>query len=141
MIIALYTVAAVIMAVGSLYLAWRNRNFCTFLGGAFFVSSLHLVLSLSCRRFGASVGDKFCRNTSGQRWPLYRAFHPLPALFLFWLRQEAKDLKRTICPLLSPHAPTKFSGCLIQKVILSKPGRITKMPKTEMTLIRLLIAP
>ena len=39
MIIALYTVAAVIMAVGSLYFAWRNKDFRKFLAGAFFVSS------------------------------------------------------------------------------------------------------
>jgi hypothetical protein len=39
MIIALYTAAAVIMAVGSLYFAWRNREFRKFLTGAFFVSS------------------------------------------------------------------------------------------------------
>jgi hypothetical protein len=37
MIIALYIVAAVIMAVGSLYLAWQNREFRKFLAGAFFV--------------------------------------------------------------------------------------------------------
>ena len=37
MIIALYTAAAVIMAVGSLYFAWRNRDFRK--AGAFFVSS------------------------------------------------------------------------------------------------------
>jgi hypothetical protein len=39
MIIALYITAAVIMAVGSLYFAWRNRDFRKFLAGAFFVSS------------------------------------------------------------------------------------------------------
>lgn len=39
MIFALYTVAAVIMATGSLYLAWRNSDFRKFLAGAFFVSS------------------------------------------------------------------------------------------------------
>jgi hypothetical protein len=39
MIIALYILAAVIMAVGSLYLAWQNREFRKFLAGAFFVSS------------------------------------------------------------------------------------------------------
>ena len=39
MIIALYITVAVIMAVGSLYFAWRNRNFRKFLAGAFFVSS------------------------------------------------------------------------------------------------------
>jgi hypothetical protein len=37
MIIALYIVAAVIMAVGSLYLAWQNREFRKFLASAFFV--------------------------------------------------------------------------------------------------------
>ena len=39
MIMALYIAAAVIMAVGSLYFAWRNRDFRKFLTGAFFVSS------------------------------------------------------------------------------------------------------
>jgi hypothetical protein len=39
MIIAFYTAAAIIMAVGSLYFAWRNRDFRKFLAGAFFVSS------------------------------------------------------------------------------------------------------
>ena len=39
MIIALYIAAAVIVAVGSLYFAWRNRDFRKFLAGAFFVSS------------------------------------------------------------------------------------------------------
>ena len=38
-IIVLYIAAAVIMAVGSLYFAWRNRDFRKFLAGAFFVSS------------------------------------------------------------------------------------------------------
>ncbi|MBR1133715.1 hypothetical protein [Bradyrhizobium iriomotense] len=39
MIIALYAAAAVIMAGGSLYFAWRDRGFRKFLAGAFFVSS------------------------------------------------------------------------------------------------------
>ena len=39
MIIAIYIAAAVIMAVGSLYFAWRNRDFRKFLAGAFLVSS------------------------------------------------------------------------------------------------------
>ena len=38
-IMALYIAAAIIMAVGSLYFAWRNRDFRKFLAGAFFVSS------------------------------------------------------------------------------------------------------
>src|SRR5262249_32323676 len=47
MIIALYIVAAVIMAIGSLYFAWRNRNFRKFLAGAFFVSSGFCSISIS----------------------------------------------------------------------------------------------
>jgi hypothetical protein len=39
MVIALYIAAGVIAAVGSLYLAWRSRDFRKFLAGAFFVSS------------------------------------------------------------------------------------------------------
>ena len=39
MILALNIAAAVIMAVGSLYFAWRSRDFRKFLAGAFFVSS------------------------------------------------------------------------------------------------------
>ena len=39
MIVALYITAAVIMAVGSLYFAWRNRDFRKLLAGAFCVSS------------------------------------------------------------------------------------------------------
>jgi hypothetical protein len=39
MIVALYIGAGLIMAVGSLYFAWRNRDFRKFLEGAFFVSS------------------------------------------------------------------------------------------------------
>jgi hypothetical protein len=39
MIVALYVAASVIMAVGSLYLAWRSRDVRKFLAGAFFVSS------------------------------------------------------------------------------------------------------
>ena len=39
MIIAFYVAAGVIMAVGSLYLAWRSRDVRKFLAGAFFVSS------------------------------------------------------------------------------------------------------
>ena len=39
MILTLYITAAVIMAFGSLYFAWRNRDFRKFLAGAFFVSS------------------------------------------------------------------------------------------------------
>ncbi len=39
MIVNLYIAAAVIMAAGSLYFAWRYRDFRKFLAGAFFVSS------------------------------------------------------------------------------------------------------
>jgi hypothetical protein len=43
MIIGLYVVAGFVMAVGSLYFAWRNRDFRKFLAGAFFVSSGTLI--------------------------------------------------------------------------------------------------
>jgi hypothetical protein len=39
MINAIYMAAAVSMAIGSLYFAWRNRDVRKFLAGAFFVSS------------------------------------------------------------------------------------------------------
>jgi hypothetical protein len=39
MITVVYIAAGVIAAVGSIYLAWRNREFRKFLAGAFFVSS------------------------------------------------------------------------------------------------------
>ena len=39
MIVALYIAAAAVMAAGSLYLAWRSRDFRKFMAGAFFVSS------------------------------------------------------------------------------------------------------
>src|SRR5262249_35057092 len=51
--IALYVAIAVVMAVGSLYFAWRNRDFRKFLAGWYFV------LSLSRRCFGSSVGTGF----------------------------------------------------------------------------------
>ena len=66
------------------------------------------VLSLSRRCFRASVGDKFCRNTSAQRWPLHRPFDPFLALSVFWLRNEAKGLKRTLLP--APIAALFFNG-------------------------------
>jgi hypothetical protein len=47
------------------------------------------VLFLSRRRFGAAVGDKFYRNTSGQRCPLHRPFHHLLLSFYSGFRQEA----------------------------------------------------
>jgi hypothetical protein len=39
MIVPLYIAAGVIMAIASLYLAWRYRDYRKFLAGAFFVSS------------------------------------------------------------------------------------------------------
>src|SRR5215475_3172336 len=65
MTIALYVAAAVIMAVGSLYFAWRNRDFRKFLAGAFFVSSGIL--------FYLYLADV----------SVHRPFHPLLPLFLF----------------------------------------------------------
>ncbi len=39
MIVSLYIAAGAVMAIGSLYLAWRYRDYRKFLAGAFFVSS------------------------------------------------------------------------------------------------------
>ncbi len=39
MVITFYIAAAIIMALGSLYFAWRNRDFRKFLAGALFVLS------------------------------------------------------------------------------------------------------
>ncbi|MBR0844794.1 hypothetical protein JQ607_31735 [Bradyrhizobium liaoningense] len=39
MTIVLYAAAGLLMAIGSLYFAWRSRDFRKFLAGAFFVSS------------------------------------------------------------------------------------------------------
>lgn len=39
MVIAIYVVAGIVMAVGSLCFAWWSRDFRKFLAGAFFVSS------------------------------------------------------------------------------------------------------
>jgi hypothetical protein len=43
MIIALYVIAGVIMAVGSIYFAWVYRDVRKFLAGAFFVSAGTLI--------------------------------------------------------------------------------------------------
>ena len=89
MIIALYIVAAVIMAVGSLYFAWHNRDFRKFLAGAFFVSSGILFYLYLADVSVPLLGTSFI-ETPDQRWPFNRPFHSLPALFLFWLRQASQ---------------------------------------------------
>jgi hypothetical protein len=69
MAVPLYIAAGVIMAIGSLYFAWRYRDYRKFLAGAFFVSSgtlLYLYLA------GVSVpllGTDFAATpaTSGAR--------------------------------------------------------------------------
>ena len=38
MVVIVYVVAGIVAAVGSLYFAWRSRDFRKFLAGAFFVS-------------------------------------------------------------------------------------------------------
>ena len=86
MIIALYVGAAVIMAVGSLYFAWRNTDFRKFLAGAFFVSSGILFYLYLADVSVPLLGTGFVETP--------HPFHPLLALFLFWLRQEANALKR-----------------------------------------------
>jgi hypothetical protein len=95
MIVALYIIAGVIMAVGSLYFAWRNRGFCKFLAGAFFVSSGILFYLYLADVSVPLLRTSFVGTAPDERRPFHRPFHPLQALFLFWLRQAAKGLKRT----------------------------------------------
>jgi hypothetical protein len=102
MIVALYIAAAAIMAAGSLYFAWRNRDFRKFLAGAFFISSGILFYLYLAGVFGTFVRYGFCRNTEDQRSSLDRAFYPLSGLSLFWLRQEAKDVKRRLHRVRGP---------------------------------------
>ena len=56
MIIALYTVVAVIMAVGSVYLAWQNREFRKFLAGAF--SRLAVLIGAPSRSYVRVMKDR-----------------------------------------------------------------------------------
>ena len=90
MIIALYVTAAVIMAVGGLYLAWQNRDVRKFLAGAFFVSSGILFYLYLANVSVPLLGTSFVETPqiSGGRSMVH--FHSLPALFLFWLRQGSQ---------------------------------------------------
>jgi hypothetical protein len=70
MIIALYTSAGVIMAVGSLYFTWRNSGFRKFLAGAFFVSSeilFYLYLADISVPLSGTGFEPGCVNPSGSR--------------------------------------------------------------------------
>src|SRR5215469_2403547 len=93
MIVALYIAGAVIMAVGSLYFAWRNRDFRKFLAGAFFVSSDILFYLYVADVSVPLLGTGFVEtpNISGGR--SICAFRPLPALFLFWVLQGDQGLR------------------------------------------------
>ena len=90
MIIALYIAAAVIMAVGSLYFAWRNRDFRKFLAGAFFVSSgimFYLYLAdVSVPLLGTSFVLTFFYETFRNR--IARARDTVSECF-FWLESRA----------------------------------------------------
>jgi hypothetical protein len=89
MIIALYMAAAVSMAVGSLYFAWRSRDFRKFLAGAFFVSSGILFYLYLADVPVPLLGTGFVETPQVSAAPLHRPFHPLLALFILWLHQEA----------------------------------------------------
>ena len=95
MIIAFYVAAALSSWLSVVSISPGKKGLSQISGRRILRIIGHFVLSLSRRCFGAFVGDRFCRNTADQRWPLHRPLHPLLALFLFWLRQEAKGLKRT----------------------------------------------
>src|SRR5215813_814818 len=88
--IALYAAAAGHHGSRELLFRLAKQGLSQISGGRILRIIGHFVLSLSRRCFGASVRDRFCRDTSDQRWALHRPFHPLFALFLLWLRQETK---------------------------------------------------
>ena len=90
MIIALYVTAAVIMAVGSLYLAWRNRDVRKFLAGAFFVSSGTLFYFYLANVSVPLLGTSFVETPQISGGRSIVPFHSLPALFLFRLRQASQ---------------------------------------------------
>ena len=87
MIIACYVTAAVIMAVGSLYLAWRNRDVRKFLAGTFFVSSGILFYFYLANVSVPLLGTGFVETPQISGGCSLVHFHSLPALFLFRLRQ------------------------------------------------------
>jgi uncharacterized protein (DUF486 family) len=91
MIIALYIAAGLILAAGSLYFAWRNRDFLKFLAGAFFVSwgiLFYLYLAdVSVPLLGTGIVEP--PRISGIRSIVH---------FILFLLQEATSLKRTPQP-------------------------------------------
>lgn len=90
MIVALYLFAAVIMAAGSLYLAWRYREFRKFLAGASFVSSgilLYLYLAdLSVPLLGTGFVET--PQLSGDRSIVHFILFPLCCYFGFVRKTE-----------------------------------------------------
>ena len=95
MITVLYIALGLVAAVGSLYFAWQSQEFRKFLAGGILRVIGSFILPLPRRRCRAVVGNRFCRDTRAQWRPLHRAFHPLLAVFLFWLRQEAEGVRQT----------------------------------------------
>ena len=92
MIIVLYIAATVIMAVGSLYFAWRSKDFRKFLAGAFFVSSGILFYLYLADVPVPLLGTEFVETPriSGGRSVVH--FILFLVCFLFWLHQPAQDL-------------------------------------------------
>ena len=87
MIISHYIIVAVIMAITSLYFAWRNRDFWKFLAGAFFVSSGILFYLYLADVSVPLLGTGFVETPKISVGPLDRPFYPFRALFLLWCRQ------------------------------------------------------
>jgi hypothetical protein len=86
MIIALYIAAGAIMAVGTLYLAWRSRDFRKFLAGAFFVASGTLFYLYLADVSVPLLGTTFVETSqiSGVRSIIH--FILFIGLFLLWFR-------------------------------------------------------
>src|SRR5215813_11548735 len=93
MTIALYVVAAVILAVGSLYFAWKNRDFCKFLAGAFFVSSGILFYLYLADVSVPLLGTSFIETPqiSGGRSIVHFILFLLCFYFGFVTKREAED--------------------------------------------------
>ena len=93
MIIAFYIAAAFVMAGGSIYFAWRNRDFRKFLAGAFFVCRPPLYFISIYPMFRCLFWGQIFLRPQRSAPHARSSIHPLLALFLFWLCLEAKGLK------------------------------------------------
>jgi hypothetical protein len=89
-------IALVVLGLPTLYFAWHSREFRKFLAGAFFVSAVDPVRSLSRQCFGAAFRHSDCSDTQDQWLALHPPFHFLFALSLFWVHQKTERFRQVI---------------------------------------------